>query len=657
MQELVGQTLGQYQIVEPLGTGGMATVFKAFHPALERYVAIKVLPPYYAHEPGFAERFAREARAVAQLEHPHILPVYDSGQEGGYSYIVMKYVPAGTLKEQVSAGTLSLEQIVDVLCQIAEALDCAHQHGIIHRDVKPSNVLMDQGRWALLTDFGLARMVEGSAQLTASGVGVGTPAYMAPEQGKGAKVDARADVYSLGILLFEMLTGRVPFDAETPMAVVVKHITDRLPMPRSLDPTIPELVEGVVLRALAKEPDDRYASAGALAAALQDAVRATTAWPDLEPAPFEPPPMPAEALSLPSEPVMAEEAGTRETTEVLPRRTLPWWAWAVGALSLLILSVFVLMATGVLDPFGTDGPETEPLVQLIPPTGIVVDNLDPGFTVQEGDWGTCENGYCEGTCHGTDFRYAEPGCISCQARFDVEVSTAGEYDVWTWWPRGEDRATDTPYIIEHGEVALTVHVNQRREGSAWLQLATLDLEQGEPVQILVGGSESGYANADAVALTPAGSWSPGMTQSPASSAAIVVDNVDRGFSIETGDWGVDDDDNAYGADFRYADPDCASCRARFEVPVTDAGGYDVWTWWPQGDDRSTDTPFTLVYSGGTAVVRVDQRHAGTAWVRLATLSLQAGETLQVIVQGSESDSGYANADAVALTPAGSGRPE
>ena len=273
---LTGQTLGQYRLLEQIGRGGMATVYKGYQPALERYVAIKILPTYLAHEPDFAARFEREAKSAARLNHPHILPVYDFGREGELNYIVMRYVEAGTLKERLGKP-LELERAVELITQIGAALDYAHRHGVVHRDVKPANVLMDEEGWPLLSDFGLARMMEASVQLTKTGVGVGTPAYMSPEQGQGLAVDGRTDVYSLGVVLYEMLTGRVPFEAETPMAVVLKHITAPLPLPRQVNPSIPEAVEWVILKALAKDPDDRYATVGEMVAALREAV----AWADV----------------------------------------------------------------------------------------------------------------------------------------------------------------------------------------------------------------------------------------------------------------------------------------------------------------------------------------------------------------------------------------
>ncbi|MFZ5917872.1 MAG: bifunctional serine/threonine-protein kinase/ABC transporter substrate-binding protein [Chloroflexota bacterium] len=335
MANLIGQTLGQYRIMEQIGQGGMATVYKAYQPSLDRYVAVKVLPPYFAHEPGFAMRFTREAKAIARLNHPNILPIYDFGQEGDLSYIVMKYVEAGTLKDLVGAP-MPLDVTADIVRQIAAALDHAHQRGILHRDVKPSNVLLDEGRWVLLTDFGLAKMVEGSAVLTASGVGVGTPAYMAPEQGRGEAVDARADIYALGVVLYEMLTGRVPFEAETPMAVVIKHITEPLPLPRTISPEMPEAVERVILKTLAKNPADRFATPLALIDALTAAVAgvapaaADTIELAVEPPLPEPPAVPPTVTPEP-EPAPPPETPMPVPTPTPPaagappkRKTFPW---------------------------------------------------------------------------------------------------------------------------------------------------------------------------------------------------------------------------------------------------------------------------------------------------------------------------------------------
>ena len=274
MKSLTGQNLGPYRVLGQLGRGGMATVYKAYQPSLDRQVALKVLPPHLADEPGFSERFQREARAVASLEHPHILAVYDSGQEGDVAYLVMRFVDGGTLKAQ-TGHPLTIDRIIHILDQVSKALDYAHTKRFVHRDVKPSNVLMDHGDWALLSDFGLAKMIGGSTQITETGVGLGTPDYMSPEQGMGSQVDQRTDIYSLAVILYEMLTGQVPYQADTPMAVVMKHIHEPLPLPTEVNPSISQAVERVVLKGMAKDPDDRYKTAGDLISALREASSAS----------------------------------------------------------------------------------------------------------------------------------------------------------------------------------------------------------------------------------------------------------------------------------------------------------------------------------------------------------------------------------------------
>ena len=275
MDGMVGRELGPYRIVEQIGVGGMATVYKAYHAVMNRYVAVKVMPEQMSQGEDFRRRFEREAQAVARLEHDHILPVHDYGEMEGRLYLVMRYIDAGTLKDRMAAGPLDLAEVNRIIRQVGRALEYAHGMGVVHRDVKPSNVLVDAQGDCYLTDFGLAKMLEASVQLTASGVGVGTPAYMSPEQGQGEKVDARSDIYSLGVMLYEMVTGRVPYEAETPLAVVLKHITAPLPLPREVRPDVPEEVERVILRALAKNPGDRFQAMGEMMAALDVAVSGT----------------------------------------------------------------------------------------------------------------------------------------------------------------------------------------------------------------------------------------------------------------------------------------------------------------------------------------------------------------------------------------------
>jgi hypothetical protein len=366
LSELIGQTLGQYRIVEQIGKGGMATVFKAYQPGLDRYVAVKVLAPIHAEQAGFNARFGREARAIANLHHPNILPVYDSGQERDYSFIAMRYVDGSRTLRDVMADGPDLARAADLIGQVAAALDHAHARGIIHRDVKPSNVLMD-GDWALLSDFGLAKMTEPVTTLTGPGVGLGTPAYMSPEQGQALPLNYRSDIYSLGVVLFEMLTGQIPHNAETPFAIILKRITEPLPLPRSLNPAIPEPVERALLKALANNPDDRFDSAGALAQAVRAGMRGLApaevlapAAPSAQPPPGTAPTAPAadqpDSAPTPSKgtvltitvPAWAKPAAAKVGKVSL--RTLGWLLRAVGPIVVILLAA--LAALLVLGAFG-----------------------------------------------------------------------------------------------------------------------------------------------------------------------------------------------------------------------------------------------------------------------------------------------------------------
>jgi serine/threonine protein kinase len=252
--------LGPYKIINQIGEGGMATVYKAYHAVMDRYVAVKVLPGHYTKSPESLARFQQEARLIANLEHPHILPVYDFGESNGITYFVMRLLESGDLKAKLESGPLTLFVIDRLFSQLADALGHAHACGIIHRDLKPSNVLLDSRGDVFLTDFGIAKLIEGAAQFTATGAITGTPAYMSPEQAQGEKLDTRSDVYALGIVLYEMVTGRVPFDAETPLAVLLKQLQATLPLPSEVKPDVPPAVERVLLKALAKNREDRYAS-------------------------------------------------------------------------------------------------------------------------------------------------------------------------------------------------------------------------------------------------------------------------------------------------------------------------------------------------------------------------------------------------------------
>jgi len=266
-----GTVIGPYRITERIGRGGMATVFKAHHDALARYVAIKVLPDFLAEQEGFEERFQQEAVAIAHLRHPSILAVYDYGEEDGNHYIVEEFVEGGTLSDRMGR-VHSLEETVSILSPIASALDYAHARGVLHRDVKPSNIMLTADGTPILGDFGLAQMMGASdARLTLTGMIVGTPEYMAPEQCAGQDIEATADVYSLAVVAYQMLTGQVPFTAATPAAVIVAQMRAELPPPRSVNPNLSEASESALLKGLARQPADRWPTAGELVGALASA--------------------------------------------------------------------------------------------------------------------------------------------------------------------------------------------------------------------------------------------------------------------------------------------------------------------------------------------------------------------------------------------------
>ncbi|MCX6070769.1 MAG: serine/threonine-protein kinase [Chloroflexi bacterium] len=273
MLGLVGRTIGRYHILEQVGQGGMSSVFRAVELTTNRTVAIKVISPYLANEPQFKARFEREIRLLRRLQHPNIIPILDFGEAEGLAFIVMPFIATGTLHERLQEGPLDPMQGGRIIDQIASALTCAHEDGVIHRDVKPSNVLLDQQGNAILSDFGFARPQDASQNLTGSAL-IGTPAYMSPEQCRGEPLDARSDQYSFAIMLYQITTGQLPFDGETPMAVAMKHVSVPLPRPRSVSPSLPEGVELVLIKALAKDPALRFASVKDLNQAFQTELKA-----------------------------------------------------------------------------------------------------------------------------------------------------------------------------------------------------------------------------------------------------------------------------------------------------------------------------------------------------------------------------------------------
>jgi serine/threonine protein kinase len=270
---LIDKTLGKYKVLEHIGHGGMAEVYKGQHVQLDRMVAVKVLHPFLADEEGFVVRFKREARIVATLRHPNIVQVYDFDYNDELSiyYMVMEFIDGPTLKSRLAEDNLSVEEASRIGASIADALDYAHERGMVHRDIKPANIMFISDAEPVLTDFGIAKMLTLSG-LTASGAMVGTPAYMAPEVGMGKAGTSSSDIYSLGVVLYQMVTHQLPFESESPMGMVMQHINDQPPSPSNLKADVPPALEAVILRAMEKQPEDRYPNAGEMANALRQAM-------------------------------------------------------------------------------------------------------------------------------------------------------------------------------------------------------------------------------------------------------------------------------------------------------------------------------------------------------------------------------------------------
>jgi serine/threonine-protein kinase len=384
MLGLVGQELGQYHIEQKINEGAMAAIFRAYQPSLKRHVAIKVLPPaFVTQDSRFAKRFQREANLIARLDHPNIVPVYDFGIEGNYSYIVMRYVPDGFTLNRLMLHPLDCEQALALISQIARGLNYAHQRGIIHRDVKPGNVLVD-GDWLLLSDFGLAKLNEVNTDLTEQGTRLGTPLYMSPEQLLAQPIDHRTDIYALGVILYKMLTGHIPHQADNYWSLGLKRRYDAPISPRRLDPTIPAGVEQVILRTLATRPEDRYDNALDFIAALQEALQDDSYREPLPDRTFTPI---HSALTRPDHPEKSSNWIKNHLIETVPsyRKALPrWFGWT--SLMWLILGIIIafggiLWSGGVFNPvIHQPSPTQPPIVALVVSTPSRTPTLTPSPT-------------------------------------------------------------------------------------------------------------------------------------------------------------------------------------------------------------------------------------------------------------------------------------
>lgn len=272
IQDMFSEQIGRYQIKSRIGNGGMATVYLAFDPHFDRNVAIKVIPDHALHEAQSHKRFQREAKAIAQLEHPAIVPVYDYGEDNGRPYLVMRYMVGGSLKDWLSEDPLPLTTITTIIDRVANALDMAHEREIIHRDIKPSNILLDNQGNAYLSDFGIVKFSSTITSTTGSAL-IGTPAYMSPEQIQGDQpLDHRTDIYALGVMLFEMLTGKRPYEADTPAKQLMAHALEPVPDIYQYNAKLPPGTESIINKAMAKDPEQRYASAGDIASELSKLV-------------------------------------------------------------------------------------------------------------------------------------------------------------------------------------------------------------------------------------------------------------------------------------------------------------------------------------------------------------------------------------------------
>ncbi len=357
LSELAGHRLGQYQLRTLLGMGGMGAVYRAYQPSLNRDVAVKVLAPALATDEGYARRFVREAQTSAALEHAHIVPVHDYGSDQGFNYVVMRLLTGGSLADRMEhqqAAHLplpSLAEIADVLHKLAAALDYGHSRGVIHRDIKANNVMFDDQGTPFVVDFGIAKLTGATTALTLTGMVMGTPSYMAPEQWRGESVTAATDQYALGVLAYGMLTGRMPFEASTPYALMHQHLNDTPPSPDQWRDDVPEALQAVINRAMAKEPADRYPSILDFARAFDEAIGADSAPVTgffTAALPQKPPPLVVTTEKfVPARPTFVPGPVQTETTEAAatrsPLRNPITWA---AAAAVIVVGLLVIALVG-----------------------------------------------------------------------------------------------------------------------------------------------------------------------------------------------------------------------------------------------------------------------------------------------------------------------
>jgi tRNA A-37 threonylcarbamoyl transferase component Bud32 len=457
MSNLVGQMLGQYRLVEQIGQGGMATVYRALDTRSLQDVAIKILSSSAVGDRRYVRRFRREAGFVKNvLRHPNIVPVLDYNELRGLVYLVMPFIDGETLHDRMSRRRVSDAEAARWIDQVANALDFAHSQGIIHRDIKPSNIIVDKEGNAHLTDFGLARMIEGSNTLTGSML-MGTPSYVSPEQGRGKHVDGRADEYSMGVVMYQLAAGRVPFEGSTPMATVLMHIQEPVARPSRYNPNLSPAVEKVILKAMAKDPEERFPTVAGMNLAYQAAVKGS---PQTE----------AEWLQLrgPSDVAVARQvARTAEQDERRGRRSPVVWLLAGAALALAVGGVVAATALSSLGaPAAPSAVPSQPPPTSVQPVAALVSPAAPATATPAVSVGCPQvsllgferdgnevrwaiyNGQEQTAIQVTDFLFGVP---EGQSLVDVRLGSTSLRD-----PDAADTGSPIPELVTLGSEVTTV---------------------------------------------------------------------------------------------------------------------------------------------------------------------------------------------------------